>query len=92
MTPDRKRARTLALASIQEIAAAKLQPYEETVLTEAVEQLFFARAGDGWQAELTRAITLLTRLVHSGRWQAVTARRIGEQIAACGPERKKVAA
>lgn len=74
-----------ALAIIDDVGPSKLHAPERETLTTCAEDLLLS---DNLVAVLSRraeALELLERLVESGRWLELTARRLGEHIQACGP-------
>ena len=87
MTPERAHAYRRVLHTLKELGPSKLQDSEQDLIREAVDSLLFAQeAHDSRAQEALREVgDLCGRLVDSGRWQQLTAVRLAEDVAQCGP-------
>jgi len=87
MTSERAKAYGRVVATIEDLAATKLQPWETERVRAAADTLLFsedlsapgAREALGDAEDLTRALT------ESGRWTEERARRLFDDLAECGP-------
>lgn len=61
-----------------------LSPAEQETVRLAADALLFDGDGGGYD-ELAAVEDLVQRLVESGRWTPVRARRLVDDVAACGP-------
>lgn len=85
MTPQRHEHYRAALAIIDDVGPSKLHEAERETLTGCAEDLLLSDNLLTIRARRQEALELLDRLVESGRWLELTARRLGEHIQACGP-------
>ena len=86
MSPDRSQAYQRVMHTLDELGPSKLQREEQDRVRETADNLFFAGELDGEAAlALTDALELCEALVVSGRWEQVTAARLADDLAACGP-------
>ena len=91
MSPDRSQAYQRVMNTLDELGPSKLQREEQDRVRYAADNLIFASELDGEAAlALTDALELCEALVDSGRWERVTASRLADDIAACGPPREPV--
>lgn len=89
MSPERSIAYRRVLNTLSELGPSKLQPTEQQRIRDAADGLLFC--ADIADDEVARcafedAEQLLDVLVDSGRWEPTTARQLGDDIWACGPE------
>ncbi len=91
MSPDRSQAYQRVMSTLDELGPSKLQREEQDRVRDTADILIFAGELDG-EAELalTDALELCEALVVSGRWERVTASRLADDIAACGPPQAPV--
>jgi hypothetical protein len=90
MTPERSHAYRRVLHTLSELGPSKLQRDEQDRVRQAVDSLIFAHdlADDPTaQAALDDIEILCHNLVESGRWEEVTALRLVDDVAHCGPSR-----
>ena len=93
MSPDRSQAYQRVMHTLDELGPSKLQREEQDRVRETADNLIFAGELDGEAAlALTEALELCEALVVSGRWEQVTAARLADDLAACGPSREPVVA
>jgi hypothetical protein len=88
MTSERAHAYRRVLHTLKELGPSKLQNGEQELIRDAVDSLLFARdLGEDMSARhaLRDVETLCDTLVDSGRWERVTAQRLAEDVAQCGP-------
>jgi hypothetical protein len=85
MTPQRHENYRAALAIIEDVGPSKLHAAERDTLLECAEDLLLSDDAMLVQSQRQEALELLARLVESGRWLELTARRLGDHISACGP-------
>ena len=86
MSPDRSQAYQRVMHTLDELGPSKLQREEQDRVRDTADNLIFAGELDGEAAlALTDALELCDALVVSGRWERVTATRLAEDLAACGP-------
>jgi len=89
MSPDRSQAYQRVMHTLDELGPSKLQREEQDRLRYTADNLIFAGELEGDAAvALTDALELCEALVDSGRWERVTAARLADDIAACGPPRE----
>jgi hypothetical protein len=89
MNPERTRAYRRVIHTLDELGPSKLHDEEKDVLREAADTLIFTQEpldGDALGA-LSDTERLCRALVDSGRWQELTAMRLADDVAGCGPER-----
>jgi hypothetical protein len=87
MTSDRADAYRRVLTTLDDIGAAKLWPSEQAWIREAADTLLFSddmHEGET-RAAFASAAALSNRLVDAGRWTDTRARRLLDDIWACGP-------
>ena len=85
MTPERHQNYRAALAIIEDVGPSKLHAAERDTLLACAEDLLLSDDLALVRAQRDEALELLRRLVDSGRWLELTARRLGARIEACGP-------
>jgi hypothetical protein len=87
MTSDRAEAYGRVVATIDDMAATKLQPGEVERLREAADTLLFSETLDapGARAALDDVEDLTDALKDSGRWLPERAQRLYDDVAECGP-------
>jgi hypothetical protein len=87
MTPERAQAYRRVIRTLEQLGPSKLLEDEKARIREAADSLIFssgpledaAAFGALWDIEV-----LSRQLVDSGRWERVTAKRLAEDVAACG--------
>lgn len=86
MTPDRSAAYGRVVRTLTDLGPAKLQDAECESVRSAADALLFAAGHD---AVALNAITVIERLarhlVETGRWTAESAKRLADDVTACGP-------
>jgi hypothetical protein len=86
MTGDRAQAYKRVVDALDELAATKLLPGEQERIREAADTLLFA---DGTEQAVGDALSdvdaLVQHLVDCDRWSEERARRLLDDVAACGP-------
>jgi hypothetical protein len=90
MSPERADAYRRVIHTIKELGPSKLVGEEQDRLRLAADSLIFTAEieSDGAaRAALEDAESLCDALVESGRWEAVTARRLARDVYECGPGR-----
>jgi hypothetical protein len=88
MTPERVQAYRRVIHTLRDLGPGKLFDGEQERIRDAADNLIFSRGLLEDDAALNSLgdIELLCRgLVDSGRWERVTATRLADDIAACGP-------
>jgi hypothetical protein len=88
MTPERAHAYRRVLHTLKELGPSKLQGPEQELIRDAADSLLFTHdLGEDTSARnaLRDVETLCGTLVESGRWERVTAERLAEDVAHCGP-------
>lgn len=85
MTSERHEHYRAALTMIADVGPSKLHAEERDTLTDCAEDLLLSDDLVGVLARRDEALALLDRLVVSGRWLEITARRLGGHIEGCGP-------
>jgi len=85
MTPQRHDHYRAALAIIDDVGPSKLHPAERETLLACAEDLLLSDDARSVRVRRDEALALLDRLVESERWLELTARGLGDHIAACGP-------
>lgn len=87
MTSDRSKAYGRIVATIDELAATKLQPEEVARVRTAADTLLFSEdmTAPGAREALDDAEDLVHALIDSGRWTDERAQRLLDDLAACGP-------
>lgn len=87
VTSERARAYGRVVKTIDNLAAAKLQPYEVASIREAADTLLFSEdiSAPGAREALAEVEALATHLVDSDRWTDDRARRLVDDVVACGP-------
>jgi len=87
MTSDRANAYGRVVATIDELAATKLQPSEVEQLRTAADTLLFSESLDapGAREALEDVEQLTTHLAASDRWTVERANRLFDDVAECGP-------
>lgn len=87
MTSERAEAYGRVVATIDDVAATKLQPREVERLRDAADTLLFSETLDapGARAALDDIEDLTDALKDSGRWLPDRAQRLYDDVAECGP-------
>jgi hypothetical protein len=87
MTSDRAKAYRHVVTTLRDMGPAKLLPSEQACIREAADVLLFCSDLDGEDARtaFVAVATLLDRLTQAGRWTGSRARRLLDDIWACGP-------
>ena len=88
MTSERSQAYGRVMRILDEVGPAKLTESERERVRAAADTLFFAEdlGTDGEAREAVSDVTALARhLVESERWLDETARRLLQDVLACGP-------
>lgn len=90
MTPERTHAYRRVLHTLADVGPTKLQPDEQARIREAADELIFS--GDPEDAPTLCALddieSLCAALVESGRWEQLSANRLIDAVASCGPLRQ----
>jgi hypothetical protein len=87
MTPERAQAYRRVIRTLEQVGPSKLLDGEKAQIRDAADSLIFssglldddAAFGALWDVEV-----LCHHLVDSGRWERVSARKLAEDVAACG--------
>jgi hypothetical protein len=89
MSPERASAYRRVMHTLVELGPSKLLDEEQERVRSAADALIFSHEplDDEARDALTDTQTLCRALIESGRWQEPTAKRLAEDVAACGPER-----
>jgi hypothetical protein len=87
MTNERASAYGRVVATIDELGATKLQPGEVERIRAAADTLLFCEEIDDPAARqaLEDVEELAMHLIDTGRWVDTRARRLADDVAACGP-------
>jgi hypothetical protein len=87
MTSERAQAYGRVVATIDDLAATKLQSDEVERLREAADTLLFSETLDapGAREAITDVEELTQSLIESGRWLPESAQRLFDDVAECGP-------
>lgn len=88
MSPERSNAYGRVLHTLAELGPSKLQPAEQDQIRDAADALLFCESidrDDAAREAFEDADLLLERLIESGRWERITARRLADDLWACGP-------
>jgi hypothetical protein len=87
MTSDRAKAYRRVVTTVRDMGPAKLWPSEQACIREAADTLLFCCDLDGEDARtaFAAAATLTDRLTEADRWSGFRARRLLDDIWACGP-------
>jgi hypothetical protein len=88
MSPERADAYGRVIHTIKELGPSKLVGEEQDRLRLAADSLIFSsgiESDDAARDALKDAEALCQALVQSGRWEAVTARRLARDVYQCGP-------
>ncbi|HWI06475.1 MAG TPA: hypothetical protein VNT54_03035 [Solirubrobacteraceae bacterium] len=88
MTSDRSNAYGRVMQTMADVGPSKLLPSEQERLREAADTLLFCESveADALLDATRDAQELIDRLVECGRWSEARARRLSEDLAACGPQ------
>jgi hypothetical protein len=89
MSPERTQAYRRVIHTLEELGPTKLLDEEQDCLREAADTLIFSHEPLDLDAlgALSDTERLCRALVDSGRWQEVTAMRLADDVASCGPDR-----
>jgi len=87
MTSDRAKAYRRVVMTVRDMGPAKLWPPEQACIRDAADTLLFCGdlRGDDARTAFAAAATLTDALVEAGRWTSFRARRLLDDIWACGP-------
>jgi hypothetical protein len=88
MSPERTQAYRRVMHTLDELGPSKLLSDEQDRIRVAADNLIFSSdlGEDGGAREALRDTEqLCAALVQSGRWEAVTAERLEQDLRACGP-------
>src|SRR5437870_4822776 len=88
MSPERSNAYRRVMNTLDDIGPTKLLDHEQQRIRYAADNLIFSTdlATDGDAREALADVEALSRtLVESGRWEQVSASRLLDDIAQCGP-------
>ncbi len=94
MTSERASAYGRVMEMLADLGPAKLFGTEQARIRDAADTLLFAidiRRDDAARAALGDVEDLCRALVESGRWEQVTALRLADDLADCGPARLALA-
>ena len=87
MSPERTLAYRRVTHTLAELGPSKLQSEEQDRVRMAADALIFADLeADEAREALIDVDDLCRALVDSGRWEPVTAARLLDDVAACGPD------
>jgi uncharacterized circularly permuted ATP-grasp superfamily protein len=88
MSPERTLAYRRVTHTLAELGPSKLQSEEQDRVRMAADALIFAADLEDDEARegLIDVDRLCRALVDSGRWESVTAARLLDDVAACGPD------
>ncbi len=88
MSPERTRAYRRVTHTLAELGPSKLQSEEQERVRTAADTLIFTASleDDDAREALIDVDALCRTLVDSGRWEPVTAARLLDDVAACGPQ------
>lgn len=87
MNENRAQAYGRVVKTLEDMGPTKLQPDERETIRQAADALLFDE--ESYEA-LARVEDLAERLVESDRWTTESARRLVDDVAACGPPRLSV--
>jgi hypothetical protein len=85
MNTERTQAYGRVVKTLEDLGPTKLQPSEQERIREAADTLIFASGGEETRAVLEDVEALAEHLVASGRWSDERARRLLDDLLACGP-------
>jgi hypothetical protein len=87
MTSDRSKAYRRVVTTLRDMGPATLHPSEQACIREAADMLLFCRDLDREDARtaFAAAATLTERLNEAERWTSWRARRLLDDVWACGP-------
>lgn len=90
MTPERSHAYRRVLHTLAEVGPSKLHSSEQTRIRNAADELIFTRDPDDVDAlgAFADVESLCATLVESGRWEQLSAARLVDAVAECGPGRQ----
>ncbi len=90
MTPERTQAYRRVVKTLSDLGPSKLLEPEQGRIRDAADELIFCRdPDDGPAREAIADIESLSgALVASGRWEQISADRLLDDVAACGPARQ----
>jgi len=87
MTSERSLAYGRVMKTLEDLGPAKLHDLERQRVRSAADELLFAQPDHPGAHDAVADIEHLTdALVDAGRWTPETARRLADDVAACGPE------
>ena len=95
MSPERTQAYRRVMHTLDELGPSKLLDSEQDRIRQAADNLIFSSglSEDGAAREALRDTDeLCISLIESGRWEPVTAERLGADVRACGPTQDMAAA
>ncbi|HYP49224.1 MAG TPA: hypothetical protein VEQ61_11360 [Thermoleophilaceae bacterium] len=87
MTPDRVEAYARVMKTLADLGPSKLHSHEQAVIRTAADDLllFEALPGEDPRMSALEVEWLAARLVEAERWGEHEARRLVEDVLACGP-------
>ena len=88
MSPERTIAYRHVLQTLADLGPSKLQSSEQERIRFAADSLLFSADlydDDSAREALADTEQLCRALVESGRWEAVTAQRLADDVRLCGP-------
>jgi hypothetical protein len=87
MTSERSLAYGRVMKTLEDLGPAKLHDLERQRVRNAADTLLFAPPEDPPVFDAITDVEHLARhLIDSGRWTAESARRLADDVAACGPD------
>ena|SRR5437764_14357488 len=93
MSPERSNAYHRVMKTLDDVGPSKLLDHEQQRIRYAADNLIFSTdfATDAEAREALEDVEVLCRaLVESGRWEQVSATRLADDIAQCGPTESAV--
>jgi hypothetical protein len=85
MNAERAAAYGRVMHTLEELGPTKLWPAEQQQVRDAADALLFTEDAGQARAVLTDADQLAEHLVGTGRWTPERARRLVDDLGACGP-------
>jgi hypothetical protein len=87
MTNERSSAYGRVMKTLQDMGPAKLHDAERHLVRDAADVLLFATSADDGEAFEALAIVerLMADLAANDRWTGESARKLADDVAACGP-------
>jgi hypothetical protein len=87
MTSDRAQSYGRVVKTLADLSGVKLLPAEEDRIRAAADTLLFCESADdpGAREALADVEAVTSHLVETGRWTDESARRLADDLYACGP-------